>query len=273
MTIQVERDPRTGAAVVTSVAPLSTIDGAPLATTVFDDGRKTIHTVGCPGGQPPDQELGEILSIIDEIGMKVLLVEVKVTPNKSDAKKEKTAAPEAKSFSPCHVISGKEDVQFVSSRSYNLEPELLKVGYSASMGNKGDTKEDRSMMMVRDVAGNEENQSWEQCQVNVVSLGCSDSKSDQNHSQDNYEGMIAVERVIITDDGEEHILGVSVLPEVVKESQNHLFQDIPLEENGETEVKTQAEERDKGLHKSSLASIAEGEGTSKRKPCQCCSVM
>lgn len=232
MTIQVKRDPWTGAAVVTSVASLSTIDGASLATTVFDDERKSVHTVGCPGGQPPDQEQGEILSIINEIGMKLLLDEVmkvmKSHQTRQMQRKRRQLHQKENSclFSPCHGISEEEDVQFVSSRGYNLEHKLLKVGYAPSIGNKGDTKEDRSIMVVRDVVGNTENQSWEWCQVNPVSLGCSNSKREQNHSQDNYEGMVAMERVIITDDGEEHIL-VSVLPEVVKESQNHLFTGHP----------------------------------------------
>ncbi|TMS15525.1 Palmdelphin [Larimichthys crocea] len=41
--VQVERDPKTGATVVRSVAPVSAPAGAPMATTVFDDGRKSIH--------------------------------------------------------------------------------------------------------------------------------------------------------------------------------------------------------------------------------------
>lgn len=113
------------------------------------------------------------------------------------------------------VISEKEDVQCVSSRSYNLEPELLKVGYAARMGNKGDTEASWWWLRVirRIKSGNS-------TKLVFPSLGCLDSRSDQNYSQDN-KGMVA--SFIITNYEEEHILGLSVLPEVVKDSQNDLF--------------------------------------------------
>lgn len=281
--MQVERDPRTGATVITSVAPVSTAAGATMATTVFDDGRKSIHAVGGTGGQPSTEELGQILSVIDGIGMKVLLDEVTVTPNKAEAKKEKTdanRAPEGKvlSFSTRHAMPEEDSMQLDSSGSYDLEAELVKVACAASMENKEDKKEDRSIMVIRDIAeevGNVEDQSLEECPVTLVFLGYSDSTSDQGHGQEDHEDMLTVERVIITDEGEEHVLGpeTSASPQAVKESQDPVFQDISLEENGAAGVKVQGEEGDEGLHKSSLPSVTEGEGTSKRKTCQCCSVM
>ncbi|CAL8316519.1 unnamed protein product [Arctogadus glacialis] len=76
--VQVEVDPRTGATVVRSVAPTSAPVGA-TATTVFDDGRKTVRAIGGGGAQPSAEELGRILSAIDGVGMTVLLDDVAVT--------------------------------------------------------------------------------------------------------------------------------------------------------------------------------------------------
>ncbi|CAL8283816.1 unnamed protein product [Boreogadus saida] len=82
--VQVEVDPRTGATVVRSVAPTSAPAGA-TATTVFDDGRKSVRAIGGGGAQPSAEELGRILSAIDGVGMTVLLDDVAVTTSASAA--------------------------------------------------------------------------------------------------------------------------------------------------------------------------------------------
>lgn len=274
--VQVERDPKTGATVVRSVAPVSTPAGSSTATTIFDDGRKSIHAVGVSGSQPSTEELGQILSVVDGVGMKVLLDEVTVTPNKAETKiEDANRAPEGQvlSFSTRHATSKEDNTQLDSSRSYDLEAELGREDCSLSMGNKENEKEDRSIMAVGDIAGevgNVEDLRLEEGPVTLVFLGYSDA--DQADSQEDQEGMITVERVMITEDGEEHVLGpkTSASPPAVKES--HEFQDIPLDGNA-AGVKVQGEEGDKGLRNSSSPSTAEGDGASKRKTCQCCSVM
>ncbi|XP_070836748.1 paralemmin-1-like [Chaetodon trifascialis] len=283
LAVQVERDPRTGATVIRSVAPLSTPAGAPMTTAVFDDGRKSIHAVGGVGGQPSTEELGQILSVIDGVGMKVLLDEVTVTPNKAETKTEDadaSRAPEGKvlSFSTHHSISEEDNKQFDSSRSHDLETELGIEDCAVSMGKEEDKKEDRGITVVRDIAGevgNVKDQSLEEGPVTLLFLGYTDSTTEQGHGEDEDEGMLTVERVMITEDGEELVLGpeASASPQTGKESQDQVFQDIPLEGNVEAGVKVQGEEGDKGLHNSSLPSAAEGGSTSKRKTCQCCSVM
>ncbi|XP_044038515.1 paralemmin-1-like isoform X2 [Siniperca chuatsi] len=278
LAVQVERDPKTGATVVKSVAPVSTPAGARTATTVFDDGRKSIHAVGGVGGQPSTEELGQILSAIDGVGMKVLLDEVTVTPNKAETKIESVdanRAPEEKvlSFSTRHAMSEGDDTQLDSSRSYNLKAKLGIEDCAGSMGNKEDKKEDRSIVAARDIAGevsNIKDLRLEEGPVTLVFLGYSDATTDQGHGQEDHEGMLTVERVIITEEGEEHVLGpeTSASPQAEKESQ--VLQDIPLDGNG---AGVQGEGGDKVLHNSSSCSVAEGEGTSKRKTCECCSVM
>lgn len=276
--MQVERDPRTGVSLVTSVAPVSTAAGASMATTVFDDGRKSIYVVSGTAGQPSTEELGQILSVIDGIGIKVLLDEVTVTPNKAETKKENTdanIAPEGKipSLIIHHTMSVKDDAHLDSSKSNNLEAELVKDDCAAK-----DNKEDSSIMMVTDIAGeagNVEDLSLGQCPVTLLFLGYADSTSDQAYSQEGHEGMLTVERVIITDEGEEHVSEpeTSPFPQAVNEFQDPVFQDILLVGHGAAEAKDEDERGHKGLHKSSLPSKPEEGGISKCKTCQCCSVM
>ncbi|XP_045895316.1 uncharacterized protein LOC123962886 [Micropterus dolomieu] len=272
--VQVERDPKTGATVIRSVAPVSTPAGAATATTIFDDGRKSIHAVGGMGAQPSTEELGQILSAIDGVGMKVLLDDVTVTPNKAETKLERVdvnRAPEVK------VWSEEDNKQLDSSRSYDLEAELKNENCAAIMGKKEDKKEKRSIMAVRDNVGEVENMEdlrLEEGPVTLVFLGYSDATTDNGHGQEDNEGMLTVERVIITEEGEEHVLGpdTSASPQTGKELQDKVFQDIALDGNGPG-VKVQEEGGDKVLRDSSSPSVEEVEGTSKHMTCQCCSVM
>ncbi|KAI4792799.1 hypothetical protein KUCAC02_033143 [Chaenocephalus aceratus] len=119
LSVQVERDPKTGATVIRSVAPLSSPSGA--TTTVFDDGRKSIHAVGGSGNQPSSEELGQILSIVDGVGMRVLLDEVTVTPEEVKMKNEDAnKAPKGKLLS---VFSrqNEEETPQDTSRSYEFD--------------------------------------------------------------------------------------------------------------------------------------------------------
>lgn len=271
--VQVERDPKTGATVVRSVAPMSTPPGAPRATTVFDDGRKSIHAVGGSVTQPSTEELGQILSIVDGVGMKVLLDEVTVTPNKAETKIENVDAPEGKvlSFSTRHAMSKENNTQADSSRGYDLE--LGMEDFAASMGNI-EEKEDRGIIAVRDIPGevdNVEDLSLEEGPVTLVFMGYTDGDQDVSQ-EDQDEGMIKVERVMITEDGEEHVLGPETPAQTPAGKESQVFQDVPLDGNG-AGVKVQGEESDNGVQNSSSPTIAEGEGSPKRKTCQCCSVM
>ncbi|KAI9533423.1 hypothetical protein NQZ68_024477 [Dissostichus eleginoides] len=290
LSVQVERDPKTGATVIRSVAPLSSPSGA--TTTVFDDGRKSIHAVGGSGNQPSSEELGQILSIVDGVGMRVLLDEVTVTPEEVKMKNEDAnKAPTGKLLS---VFSrqNEEETPLDTSRSYEFDLNTQECSGNKEVdrsnkfdqktqecsGNKevdrsnkfdlktqecsGNKEVDRSNMAVRDIPGevdNVEDLNLEEGPVTLVFMGYSDQ------SQEEDEGPITVERVMINEEGEETVLGPQTPQKDSKE-----FQDIPLDGNG---AKVQGEEADEGLHNSSSPSIAEGGGTPKRKSCQCCSVM
>lgn len=304
--VQVERDPKTGATVIRSVAPVSAPDGAAMAT-VFDDGRKSVHAVG---GQPSAEELGQILSAIDGVGMKVLLDEVTVTPNKAEIKienvedsrtlqgKEGTVV----SYSTHHALSLEKNTHLESSGRHGSAAKLGIETCAESMGEEEDDQEEQSVVVVREAAGKVDNMEdqrveyrMEEGPVTLTFLGYSDATSGQDQSQgvtvgqEDHGGILTVERVIITDEGEEKVLGpassASFQPHSASgpqsgadrkvadlESQEEVFQDIPLDGNG-AGVKPQGKEADQGLPKSVSPSRAEGEGTPKCKSCQCCSVM
>ncbi|XP_029945980.1 paralemmin-1-like [Salarias fasciatus] len=268
--VQVERDPKTGATVVRSVAPVSAPAGGPNATTVFDDGRKSIHALGGSAAQPSTEELGQILSAIDGVGMKVLLEEVAVTPNKAEAKSEDERGNRAlnENILPListHTVSKVEKTQLDDSRS-----------------DPSEAVEKSTTMVVTDVAqqvDHIEDQRLEEGPVTLMFLGYTDGTTGEDEAQEDQGGPITVERVMITEDGEEHVLGpqtsVSLQPPSDRESQDvkrkpEGLQDVPLEENvGGAKVK----EGDEELQESSLPTAAEGGGKAKRKTCQCCSVM
>lgn len=262
--VQVERDPKTGATVVRSVAPVSTPTGAPHATTVFDDGRMTIHAVGESGSQPSTQELEQILSVINGVGMKVMLDEVTVTHNQTENIETRRRTPEEKCLSPSRGTSKEENPQRDSTRSYELETENC-------VGNL----QNRSTAVVRDTpgeVGNVEDQRLEDVPVTLRFLGYTDATTGQGHSQEDQEVRLSVERVLITEDGEEHVLGSRACSEkAVDQDAEKEFQDISLD-GKEAGARVQGEEGDDGLQKPPAASTAGG-GTSKHKSCQCCSVM
>ncbi|KAK2833913.1 hypothetical protein Q5P01_017802 [Channa striata] len=250
--VQVERDPKTGTTVIRSVVPVSTPVGAPEADAVFDDGRKTIHAVGGSGGRPSTEEIGQILSAVDGVGMKVLLDEV--TANNTGTKTENTDArtvTQEKHFFT-HQATSKEDTQLESCRSYKVGTESCAVSV--------DNKEPRSTVVVRDAAAEVqtvEDQGLEQGPVTMVFLGYTDATAGQN--PEDHQGELTVERVIITEEGEEQVLGAET-PEAGTASQR-----LHPDGNG-AGLKVPSEDGDN--QKSHAASAAEG-----GRSCQCCSVM
>ncbi|XP_060945389.1 uncharacterized protein LOC133022580 [Limanda limanda] len=270
LTVQVERDPKTGATVVRSVAPTSA--GAERVHTVFDDGRKSIHTVGGSGGQPSTEELGQILSVIDGVGMEALLDEVTVVPNMTEVKTEKVERSgilkeKLPSLFTHQAVSKDNNVL---DRSYELEAE-------ASVDD-GDKRED--IMAVGDVGIEDvDDQRLKDGPVTLLFLGYTDATSDQGDGEEEEEGMLTAERVIITEDGEEYLMepetaasppsGSNEAAEQEVEKEKEL-QDVPLEGAG---AKVQREDEDKGLNEPLSPSTAETGDTSKPKTCKCCSVM
>lgn len=229
VTVQVERDPKTGATVVRSVAPVSTPTSAPNAATVFDDGRMTIHAVGGSGSQPSTRELEQILSAVEGVGMKVMLDEVTNTPDQAETTGR---APEEKRLSPSRATRTEDNPQRDRSRSSERETEDG-VGH----------QENRSMAVVRDTAGQVGR--LEDVPVTLRFLGYTDATAGPDQSPEAQEGRLSVERVLITEDGQERVLSETCSENVVDT----------------TAESVQGEGGD------------EGGGASKHTSCQCCSVM
>lgn len=275
LAVQIERDPKTGNTTVTSVTPVPTADGAPKATTLFDDGRKSIHAVGTRENQPSTEELGQILSVIDGIGMEMVLDKVTVLPSRVDAKQEQRGSNRVTESKGLHATSynasSEESSKHEDScKSYNLDPQLLRVSGASSMDNKAGKGEDRSIVTLEDIAretGSTQVQSLEHDPVTLVFMGYRDSVSDKGHDDEVDEGMLTAERVIITDDGEEYVVGQETSPKTEKELETPVSLDTGVKVQGEEVVKTPCE--------SASPKIGEqkGDGPSKCKKCKCCVVM
>ncbi|XP_061555964.1 uncharacterized protein LOC133414548 [Phycodurus eques] len=264
LTVQVERDPKTGATVGKSVAPMSTPASGTMAITVFDDSRKSIRAVDGSGYHPSPEELAKILSVIDGVGMQVMLDEVTVTPNEAEPQlvnTEVNRVPVKEMKAHVNQPGSKENYMPLNSHtSPNSEAQLTTEVTSSSMR----LEEDANVMVVRDTAGKEvtmEDRDLEESPITLVFLGYTDSTNTQEDSN-----MLTAERVIITEDGEEHS---ATDQEVGKESQSEMYQDIPLKEKDQT---SQVQE-DHANKESSSPAVEERKGPSKHKTCQCCSVM
>ncbi|XP_077590436.1 uncharacterized protein LOC144208454 isoform X1 [Stigmatopora nigra] len=261
LTVQVERDPKTGAAVVKSIAPMSKPVSESLATTVFDDGRRSIHAVSELGLRPSTEELGQILNIVDDVGMQVMLDEVTVTPNVTGLQldhAEADSVPVKKIQASVNPSMSKENhLPLQSPRAPNSDANLTKEVSSANMRFENDT----NIMVVSDTSGKEVtmvDQDLKESPVTLMFLGYTDSTTTQEDPN-----MLTAERVIISQDGEEHSVADQ---EVGKESPSDMQCNISLEKN----VQTPPENADK---KSSSPAIEDGKSPSKHKTCQCCSVM
>lgn len=270
LTVQVERDPKTGATVVKSVAPISSPTGAPTSTTIFDDGRKSIHTVGSLVGEPSAEELGEILSVIKDVGMTVLLDEVAVAPNKTEMTTgniESKKNQDNNQNSITNNRASKEDYTQLDSSVYKQEAERINQCVSVTIPDcetKLITKDPTETLETMEA------QRLEEDPVTLVFLGYTDATPEEDRNQEDYEGMLTAERVIITEDGEEHVveprtgaslqspLAKETTQETMKNPPNTPLQEVPLNEN-KAEPGTQREE--------SVEDVA------KQKKCQCCSVM
>ncbi|XP_077355847.1 palmdelphin-like [Festucalex cinctus] len=262
LTVQVERDPKTGATAVKSVAPMPTPVSGPPATTVFDDGRKSIHAVGGSDCNPSTEELGQILSVVDGVGMQVMLGEATVTSNESEPRTAEANGVPVKGIQvPVNQpVSGENCVQLDSPKRLNCEEKMT----TEVSGVSTRFEEDANVMVVRDTAGKEvtmEDRDLEQSPVTLMFLGYTDSTTAQEKPD-----MLVAERVIIAEDGEECSVADK---EAAKEGESEMYPDIPLKENDQT---SQIQE-DNANQESSSPTVEERKGPSKPKTCQCCSVM
>ncbi|XP_020794279.2 paralemmin-1-like [Boleophthalmus pectinirostris] len=278
LAVQVEKDPKTGATIVRSVTPVSGTPDSQLAPTIFDDGRKSIHAVGGSAEQPSSEELGQILSVIDGVGMTALLDDVTITPKREITKVEVTKSGQGKAVS---------SNQLMPSVNNSKGPDFKEKDRFANVSKTVAATEVRQKTLVIDSSPQVEMTESEMlCEgpVTLMFMGYTDGRGDgEDLGVEEPQGMLTAERVIITDDGEELVIGPdSIAPsqkpaedmaaqKAPKESQDKaVFQEVPLEGQKE-QVPQKVDEGENGHQKSE--STAEGQGKPKRKTCQCCTVM
>ncbi|KAL6477067.1 hypothetical protein MHYP_G00155660 [Metynnis hypsauchen] len=161
--IQVERDPKTGATTIKSMAPLSSAALDATGQAVFDDGRRTVHAVGeVEGNQHSEEELSQILNAISEVGMQTILDGVAITCNKEQGeqkeKKAETGEPE--------VEQSSEDVWEPAALTHDpLQQEKKQHGSSAVSKPE---EEEGGLNERRDVVAEEE---WDKGKVRKGEVG------------------------------------------------------------------------------------------------------
>lgn len=274
LAVQVEKDPKTGATIVRSVTPVSAPSDHHTSPSIFDDGRKSIHAVGASATQPSSEELGQILSAIDGVGMTALLDDVSVTTTSKTTKDAKKAHDKVPS-----------NVKEVTSKN-SAKPLHLKEKREMDTVTKTiDTCEIRQKPLVANSSPAVEVAESEMlCEgpVTLVFMGYTDGRPEEESlgAETEPQGMLTAERVIITDEGEELVLGQESAvpsqksPEPVADKkapkETQVFQEVPLDGKNE-QAPAKVEDGEKGQQKSE--SIADVQGKPKRKTCQCCTVM
>ncbi|XP_051904791.1 paralemmin-2-like [Hippocampus zosterae] len=242
LTVQVERDPKTGASVVKSVAPASAPDSRPPASAIFD-------------GDPSTEELGQIFSAADGVGMRAMLDEVTVTLNEADPE---TADAEAGGgpFKPIQAPVNRSAAKENPGRPESEDKMTREVSRLSARG-----EERANATVVRDAAGKEvtvEDRVLEQSPITLVFLGYADSTAAQETPD-----MLIAERVLIADDGEE--------PRVANPEESESEMDRGAPQMGKDQ--TSQVQEDHAHREASSATVEERKGPSKRKTCHCCSVM
>ncbi|XP_072299705.1 uncharacterized protein [Eucyclogobius newberryi] len=275
LSVQVEKDPKTGATIVRSVTPVPGAAGPQTASMIFDDGRKSIHALGASAAPPSSEELSQILSVIDGVGMTALLDDVSIM-----SKAEDTARVQGKELSSDHALATVNNSEGpVFSEKGQIENVPKTVAATTEVKQKTLGMDSSPKVVVT------ESEMLCEGPVTLMFMGYSDGRADGGSSEaEEPQGMLMAERVIITDDGEELVLGQdsAVAPsqkpaedkavqKASKETQEKpMFHDVPLEGKNE-HTPQQGEDAGKGQQKSE--SSAEAEGKPKRKSCQCCAVM
>ncbi|XP_048870108.1 LOW QUALITY PROTEIN: paralemmin-3 [Brienomyrus brachyistius] len=171
--VQVEKDLRTGATVIKSVAPVDPGEAVCSGEKVFDDGSKSVHTtVGAAGSQPSPEELGLILNALGGVGAPV---EAKVIVNgRKEGGEEACSLP---------LEENGSDVAHGAASQLAPSEETARV--------KGTPK--------NELPGAE----GEEGVITMTFLGYTETEPGQGLNGEDMGEIIRAERVIIMDDGEE----------------------------------------------------------------------
>ncbi|XP_036446470.1 paralemmin-1-like isoform X2 [Colossoma macropomum] len=221
--IQVERDPKTGATTIKSMAPLSSAALDATGQAVFDDGRRTVHAVGeVEGSQHSEEELSQILNAISEEGMQTILNGVAITCNKEQGeqkeKKAETGEPEVEQSSEdageptdlTHDALQQEKKQHRSSAVSKPEEE------EGGLNERRDVvdEEERDKVKVREGEVGVEEDEWEvvNCRpeegldpVVLTFLGFTQVQTGSGLGYEDEGGLLKVEQVFIASDNDSKV--------------------------------------------------------------------
>ncbi|XP_062386917.1 nucleolin-like [Sardina pilchardus] len=207
--VRVERDLRTGATVVKSVAPLPPGDPpgvTPMETVVFDDGRKCVRAVsGGPSGAQSEasaEDLDRVLNTLDEVGVPVLLEarglvapsveglggreEAEVEEEELEEEEEEEEDTEEETLDP------KED-------SVNMREES--VGDADGVWEKGESADEKVIDTEEEEEEEEEEEAFRPEEgldpITLTFLGFSQAASEPGQGNEDDGSLVRVERVLI----------------------------------------------------------------------------
>ncbi|XP_037400488.1 paralemmin-1-like isoform X1 [Pygocentrus nattereri] len=216
--IQVERDPKTGATTIKSMAPLSSAALDATGQAVFDDGRRTVHAVGeLEGSQHSEAELSQILNAISDVGMQTILDGVAITCNKEQEeqkeKKAQTGEPEFEQSSedagePTDLIHDplqQEKQQHCSSAVSKLEEE--EGGLNERRDVVAEEERDKGKVREREVGVEEDEWEGVNCRpeegldpVVLTFLGFTQVQTGSGLGYEDEGGLLKVEQIFIASD-------------------------------------------------------------------------
>ncbi|XP_042565000.1 retinitis pigmentosa 1-like 1 protein isoform X1 [Clupea harengus] len=231
--VRVEKDLRTGATVITSVAPLPPGDhpGVTEVEMVFDDGRKSVRAVRgslSAAAQPSAEELGQVLNTLAEVGVPALLEVRGLVPPSVEGqggREEAEAAKEAEAESEeaeleAEAESEDRDQAADSGSSHKssqeLEPEEdavdsrgESVGDADSVNEKGEeTDEHDNVIDTEEEEDEEEEEEMFRPEegldpITLTFLGFSQAATDPGQGNQDDGTLVRVERVFVREDSDE----------------------------------------------------------------------
>ncbi|XP_018617566.2 paralemmin-3 isoform X2 [Scleropages formosus] len=177
--VQVEKDLKTGATTIKSVAPVAHGALECPGEVLFDDGSKSVQAA--EGVAPSPEELGQVLSAVDDMGM---LVEAQVIINgrKENAEEAHPAPPKENGF-------GEKEGEEEEIKHNACSPPPQEETPHASNAST-DTTVDVAVGALEDA-------------VTMTFLGFSVAEPGQGLDGEDAGEIIRAERVVITDDGED----------------------------------------------------------------------
>ncbi|XP_061079220.1 paralemmin-1-like [Conger conger] len=207
--LQVERDLKTGATVILSVAPVAPNLAGAAGETVFDDGRRSVQAVGDTGAPPGPEELGQILDVLTGAGLQALLGDTKKGErseerDNQEARREEEEEVQQEVQHTCAEENGFEvDTDVGSASTHNALQQEVTASPSASQ----ERRESPQVGGAGKGGRHTEAEGWGG-PVTMTFLGFAEVGPEEEGE------VIRAERVIITEEGDEPPPGGAENPSV-----------------------------------------------------------